>query len=235
MTAMAPRKKAEPDALYGMTRKRWRGGSGSRTMAEEDAIKGEEKHPAREVKIAKKRKGRAAKAAELERVKSVALVETFSALKTLRNDQLPDQLKIWKLVEKNAAVKKTGTRTELILALHPLILGRGGAKANDLEEGDDGLWGQGLRRRKAAGQGGGKRQKKNKGWVLVVQGEWEWDSKAEFIIERLIGRMVADGTTKVPGRTGIAAGGTVVYKVLWEGWPKELATWEEGGGASLVW
>ena len=100
------RKKAEPDALYGMARKRWRGGSGSRTMAEDDAIKGEEKHPAREVKIAKKQKGRAAKAAELERVKSVALVETFSALKTLRNDQLPDQLKIWKLVEKNAAFKK---------------------------------------------------------------------------------------------------------------------------------
>ena len=93
-----------------------------------------------------------------------------------------------------------------------------------MEEGDDGLWGQGLRRRKAEGQGGGKRQKKNKGWV--VQGEWEWDSKAEFIIERLIGRMVADGTTEVPGRTGIAAG-TVVYKVLWEGWPEELATWEE--------
>ena len=38
--------------------------------------------------------------------------------------------------------------------------------------------------------------------------------------------MVADGTTVVPGRAGIKAG-TVLYKVLWEGWPEELATWEE--------
>ena len=39
--------------------------------------------------------------------------------------------------------------------------------------------------------------------------------------------MVADGGD-VPGREGeeIAAG-TVLYKVLWEGWPPEIATWEE--------
>ena len=30
----------------------------------------------------------------------------------------------------------------------------------------------------------------------------------------------------MPGRSGIKAG-TVLYKVLWEGWPEELATWEE--------
>ena len=100
------------------------------------------------------------------------------------------------------------------------------AKANDLEPGDDGLWGQGLRRRRTAGEGAGvgssKRQKKGKKWV--VQGEWEWDSSQEFIIERLIGRMVADGTTEVPGRAGIKAG-TVLYKVLWEGWPR---SWQRG-------
>ena len=182
-------------------------------MAEEDAIKGEAKQPDRDVKLAKKRKSRAAKATELERVKGIALVETFSALKTLRNDQLSDQLKIWKLVEKNAAANKTtGTRTELVLALQPLMLGKFGDEANDLEAGDDGLWGQGLRRRRAAGQGEGKRQKKSKRWV--VQGEWEWDFEADFIIERLIDRLVADGTTVVPGREGIKAG-TVLYKVLW--------------------
>ena len=61
----------------------------------------------------------------------------------------------------------------------------------------------------------------------MVQGEWEWDSTQEFIIERLLDRMVADGaTTVVPGRAGMKAG-TVLYKVLWEGWPEELATWEE--------
>ena len=38
--------------------------------------------------------------------------------------------------------------------LQPLILGRFGGEANDLEPGDDGLWGQGLRRRRADGGGG---------------------------------------------------------------------------------
>eukprot|EP00966_Prymnesium_polylepis_P127346 2945101-Prymnesium_polylepis.1 len=61
----------------------------------------------------------------------------------MRNDELSDQLKIWKLVEKEASVRKTtGARTELVLALQPLILTHFGAGANDLEPGDDGLWGQ---------------------------------------------------------------------------------------------
>ena len=60
---------------------------------------------------------------------------------------------------------------------------------------------------------------------MVSWGEWEWDPKAEFVIERLIGRMVADGGD-VPGRTNVPAG-TVLYKVLWDGWPEEIATWEE--------
>jgi len=36
----------------------------------------------------------------------------------------------------------------------------------------------------------------------MVQGEWEWD----FIIERLIGKMVADGKAEVPGQGRIKAG-----------------------------
>ena len=36
----------------------------------------------------------------------------------------------------------------------------------------------------------------------------KWDSSQEFIIERLIGRMVADGKSEVPGR-GVLKAGTV--------------------------
>ena len=36
----------------------------------------------------------------------------------------------------------------------------------------------------------------------------------------------AFGARRLVGRAGIKAG-TVLYKVLWEGWPEELATWEE--------
>ena len=46
-------------------------------------------------------------------------------------------------------------------------------------------------------------------------------------IERLnIGKMVADGKTPIPGRTNVRAG-TILYKVLWDGYPPEIATWEE--------
>ena len=38
--------------------------------------------------------------------------------------------------------------------------------------------------------------------------------------------MVADGVSEVPGRKNVKAG-TVLYKVLWEGFPPEIATWEE--------
>ena len=45
---------------------------------------------------------------------------------------------------------------------------------------------------------------------------------------RLIGKMVADGSV-VPGHEGqeIHKAGTVLYKVLWQGFPPEVATWEE--------
>jgi len=42
----------------------------------------------------------------------------------------------------------------------------------------------------------------------------------------LIGKMVANGKTPVPGRTGVKAG-TILFKVLWEGYPEEIATWED--------
>ncbi len=39
--------------------------------------------------------------------------------------------------------------------------------------------------------------------------------------------MIADGS-EVPGREGqTIKAGTILYKVLWEGFPPEIATWEE--------
>jgi hypothetical protein len=72
--------------------------------------------------------------------------------------------------------------------------------------------------------GGGKRRKKAN--IVSLHG-WEWDASEEFEIERLIGKMVTDGG-EVPGREGEAIpAGTVLYKVLWVGFPPEIATWEE--------
>ena len=88
-----------------------------------------------------------------------------------------------------------------------------------------------MRRRKAADNPQPKRKQKRKRAKIVSMrvgdAVWEWDSTEEFEIERLIGRMVADGSD-VPGRApGSIAAGTVLYRVLWAGWPPEIATWEE--------
>jgi len=74
--------------------------------------------------------------------------------------------------------------------------------------------------------GKGKGRKRKAASIVSLHG-WEWDASEEFEIDRLIGKMVANGTD-VPGREGEAIpAGTVLYKVLWAGFPPEIATWEE--------
>ena len=54
------------------------------------------------------------------------------------------------------------------------------------------------------------------------------DTPCLFAHRLIGGKMVADGG-EVPGREGQERleAGTVLYKVLWEGFPPEVATWEE--------
>lgn len=150
------------------------------------------------------------------------------------NDELSDQLKIFKLIEKKSGFKTTGSGPEMRLQLQSLIFEKFGAKANDLADGDSGVDGRrtaaasgGERRRALGGGGKGGASKKRKRTNIVSLHGWEWEANEEFIIERLIGKMVADGG-EVPGHEGkkIPAG-TILYKVLWEGFPPEIATWEE--------
>jgi len=226
------REQTDAAGLLRLACTRWRKGSGSRTMADEDALKGEAKAPEREAKLAKKRSGRAAKAADVERLKAVAVVSTYSALKTMGNEGLSDQLKIFKKLEKKTGFKTTGSGSEMRLQLQSLIFEKYGAGANDLADGDSGLEGRaandGKRRKRkvaaAGGGGGSKKKSKKKKSNMVSLNDWEWEADEIFEIERLIGKMVADGG-EVPGRTAVVAG-TVLYKVLWQGFPPDIATWE---------
>jgi hypothetical protein len=120
------------------------------------------------------------------------------------------------------------------LQLQSLIFDTFGASANNLEDGDSGLEGRATndgarrKRRVQAGDGGsgnGKGKKRKRSNIISMNG-WEWDASEEFDIGKLIGKMVADGVTLVPGRTGVKAG-TVLYKVLWAGFPPDMSTWEE--------
>ena len=76
-----------------------------------------------------------------------------------------------------------------------------------------------------SGQGDKKKKARSKRKIISYLG-WEWYKTEKFEIEKLIGKMTAVGPSSVPGRSGIKAG-TVLYKVLWRGYPPEIATWEE--------
>ena len=218
----------DADGLLRQASRSWRKGSGKRTMEDERRLKGEAKAPEREAKLAKKRSGRAKKASELERLKLVPLATTYSALKTMRNDEISDQLKIYKLIEKKVGFLTTGTRVQLVTAAQSQVFEKFGTAANDLNDGDSGVEGRGVRRRKIeSGEGsvaGGKKRKRSKNIVEYLG--WEWRETEKFDIECLIGKMVAQPGVEVPGRTGVEIG-TVLYKVLWKDFPPEIATWEE--------
>ena len=225
---------AHTQGLWDLSRRRWRAGSGKRKMRDELFLKGEAKAPERAAKLAKKRKGRSAKAAQLERFKTLALVEMYKALKSMGNDALSDQLKVYKLIEKKTGFKTTGTGPEMRRLLQSLIFEKFGAAANDLDDGDSGLDGRAVndgqrRQRKVEGSGGKGGRKGGKGGrekkVVELHG-WEWEETEEFEIEALIGKMVAEDGVEVPGRRNVKAG-TLLYKVLWKGFPPDIATWEE--------
>ena len=122
------RNMAQAQALFDLARLQWRRGSGKRKMSDELLIKGEEKAPERDAKLAKKRSGRAKKASELERLKGLDVVSSYKALKKMGNDALADQLKYWKLVEKQSGFKTSGlSGRDMRLQLQTLIFDKFGA------------------------------------------------------------------------------------------------------------
>ena len=87
------------------------------------------------------------------------------------------------------------------------------AGVNDLDDGDSGVDKDGaaatrkVRARKVEQSAGGKGKGKRKSRANIVSLHgWEWDSREEFTVERLIGKMAADGVTEVPGRTNVKEG-----------------------------
>ena len=142
-------------------------------------------------------------------------------------DELKDQLKGYKLKGKTGFTLTQANRPTYVFQVQGLMSEMLGEGCNDLADGDSGVEGRGVRRRKDADndQGGVTAGKKRKTKVKMISYKgWEWPANKKFEIEKLIGKMVAEG--EVPGRVNIKAG-TVLYKVLWKDFPPEIATWEE--------
>jgi len=174
-------------------------------MKQQRAVNGKANAPLREIKLAKKRSGRDKKAAELARLTAVVRATTYSELKPMNNQDLADQLKHLKLVL-GRDIKKTSlpNRKAYVIRIQTLLFTEFGVGANNLEDGDDGYGGDGVRKRKA-------RKSKGSGKLIKYLG-FEWYALEEFEIDHLIDHMVADGGI-VPGRTDVAAG-TELYLVL---------------------
>lgn len=154
-------------------------------MQQERELRGTAKAPAREEKLQKKRGGLAKKAAEIERVRAIELATKYSSLKVMHNDELCDQLKYYKLVEKLNGFRTTGTRAELVATLQLKIFEKFGALANDLVlvDGDSGVNKETDGRRRPRRQSNkGKRKRAN----MVSLHGWEWDANEEFEIERCV-------------------------------------------------
>ena len=116
----------------------------------------------------------------------------------------------------------SGTGPAMRLQLQSLIFDKFGASANDLEDGDSGLEGRamndGARRSRrvqaddgGSGKGKGKKRKRSN---IIALNCWEWDAGEEFDIEKLIGKMVADGVTPVPGRHWCEGGNSAVQSAV---------------------
>jgi len=65
--------------------------------------------------------------------------------------------------------------------------------------------------------------------------EWTVEEENNFEVDALVGRLVADGTTSYANQR-VASAGTVLYRVVWSGFPADLLWYEpaENLGTNLV-
>ena len=180
---------------------------------------GRAKRAERDAKLSSKRARKEAKAAELERLKSLTKVVKWSALKSLSNADLTDQLKVHKLIHGKKDFCVTGNRTALVIRLQNLI----GKDGNDLSAGDAGTDPEGVVRKKRAVQaaaGGKKTKGKTAAKATNDEGD-EWDEDEDefdaIILEFKVSRGVKeDGQRK----------GTKMYFLSWPGYSASTASWE---------
>ena len=192
------------------------------TLKAQRIAAGRAKRAERDTKLTSKRAKRAAAAAELVRIQGLQVATRFSELVQrgsyqVSNSDLQDQLKYHKLVLKKTGFTVTqANREKYVLQLQALLVEQHGKVANDLAAGDSGVEGRGLKKRKANGGGGQKKTKKKKSASGI-----EWDEDEEFKVEAIVGTTISEGVSVHGHRKG-----TRLYKIIWDGYAAEEATWE---------
>ena len=166
----------------------------------------------------------------------------------MANADLADQLKYHKVVRKQTGFTITQKdRKAYVLQLQSL-LPDWHVDANDLEDGDAGIEGRGIKRKARApaeGERGGKvgggkvgskgikKQTVNIG-IDEDGNEVEWEDGEEYEVEAIVGTRVSVG--KRADKSERYPKGTKLYRIIWKGWATDEATWEPAAGihADLV-
>ena len=202
------------------------------TIKKERIEAGRAKRAERDAKLSSKRTRREAKAAELQRIrKDVKPATKYSQLVKLGLKDLSDQLKYHKVVRKKTGFIVTQKdRKAFVLQLQPL-LSDWHTDADDLEEGDAGIVGRGIKRKARAPAGGGSNGKRDGGKKKSVQyamdgdgNEVEWEDGEQYEVEAIVGTRFSVGPRADP--TERTSKGTKLYRVIWKGWATDTATWE---------
>ncbi|EOD05234.1 hypothetical protein EMIHUDRAFT_198838 [Emiliania huxleyi CCMP1516] len=192
------------------------------TMAEKRIAAGRAAATERNAKLEGHRAKQAAKKKELARLEAIPLATRYSELKGMVGDELVDQLRKHKLLGKKGFTVTQPNREAYFLQLQTLLLEADPA-ANDLEDGDSGITGRGIRKKSAGG--GGKRKKKKKGVIYYMDYEWTEEEQDDFEVSAIVGKVVADGKATYANQ-GKAKVGTVLYRVVWKDFPPDLVWYE---------
>jgi uncharacterized protein YaiL (DUF2058 family) len=196
---------------------------------------GRAKRVERDAKLSSKRAKREARAAELKRIEALRPMTKYSELISMANADLADQLKYHKIVRKQTGFTVTQKdRKAYVLQLQSL-LSDWHTDANDLDSGDAGIEGRGIKRKARApaeaergGKAGGKAGAGKKAPVNVALdedgNEVEWEDGEDYEVEAIVGTRIsagpkADKSERFPK-------GTTLYRVVWKGWAADEATWE---------
>ena len=222
------------------------------TIKQQLIAAGRAKRAEREAKLSGKRARKLAKAAEKARLEKVTLATTYSQLKVMAIPELQDQLRAFKLQGKSKLkfALSQKDRAAYCRQLQALLLEAHGTQANDLDGNDSGCGADGVVRKLRASKGGGG--KKRAAGTCELNG-YIWQADEEFDIERLIDKKIEYRSVgKVRNEPILTSPSLpaylhlpiiclllvwcqgkhkstkeiIYYKVLWEGFPPDVATWE---------
>ena len=219
---------AQQAAFLRLAKKRARETYSEGKLAAVKLASGLSKREARQTQLSSKRAKKIAKEKERARIAAVALVERYTGLIELRNDQLGDQLKAWKLKLGKASGFPVSypNRTGFVLQLQTIMIAQLGGAANDLPPGESGIKGRGLKvRRTEKGEKGAPKKRKP---GVEYYGDYEWDEEANeegWKIEAIVDKVRADGQ-RVFANRGKARKGSILYRIIWDGYPADLEWWE---------